>query len=89
MKILWVVWVSQNPCRVEAKKPYSIIFHILLAYNSKIIKNFASIKMVQNMTWHDDNKTQGMLCHSFDGEAWKHFNRKHSSFVIHPCDVDY
>ena len=33
------------------------------------------------MTWHDENKTQGMLGQPYEGEAWKHFDRKHPSFA--------
>jgi len=48
---------------------------------------FASTQITQHMTWHDESKTQGMLCHPSDGEAWKHFNRKHPSFSNNPRNV--
>ena len=39
------------------------------------------------MTWHYENKTQGVLRHPSDGEAWKHFDRKHESFASDPRNV--
>jgi len=48
---------------------------------------FASMQIAQQMTWHDENKTQGVLRHSSDGQAWKHFDRNHPSFASDPRNV--
>ena len=40
------------------------------------------------MSWHYENKRSlGMLCHPFDGEAYKHFDRVHADFAIDPQNV--
>jgi len=45
------------------------------------------MQTTQDMTWHYENKTQGMLRHPFDGEALKHFDRKHQSFASDPGNI--
>ncbi|KAG2389899.1 uncharacterized protein HKW66_Vig0179720 [Vigna angularis] len=39
------------------------------------------------MAWHDGNKSEGVLRLPSEGEAWKHFNRKHPSFANDACNV--
>jgi len=48
---------------------------------------FASMQTAQPMTWHDENNIQGMVRHPSDGQAWKHFDRKHPSFTSDPHNV--
>jgi len=40
------------------------------------------------MRWHYNNRREdGVLCHPSDGEAWKHFDCKHSDFALEPRNV--
>ena len=48
---------------------------------------FAFMQTVPHMTWHHENQSQGKLCHLYDGEAWKHFDRKHPTFTSDPRNV--
>ena len=40
-----------------------------------------------HMSWHHENQSQGKVRHQCDGEAWKHFDRKHPIFVSDPRNV--
>jgi len=53
----------------------------------RLQRMFASMQTTQHMTWHYEKKIEGMLCHPSDGEAWKHFDRKHPSFASDPRNV--
>jgi hypothetical protein len=40
-----------------------------------------SPRTVEHMTWHQSHDAvDGVMMHSFDGEAWKHFNSLHPYF---------
>ncbi|KAL0408439.1 UNVERIFIED_CONTAM: hypothetical protein Sradi_1778300 [Sesamum radiatum] len=40
------------------------------------------------MSWHATHKTEnGVMCHSFDVEAWKHFNETHPDFDLEPRNI--
>ncbi|KAL0403965.1 UNVERIFIED_CONTAM: hypothetical protein Sradi_2037300 [Sesamum radiatum] len=40
------------------------------------------------MSWHATHETEnGVMCHLFDAEAWKHFNETHLDFDFKPCNV--
>jgi len=53
----------------------------------RLQRMFASMETTQHMTWQYENKSQGVLRHPSDGEAWKHFDRKHESFASDPRNV--
>ena len=48
---------------------------------------FASTQTAPYMTWHHENQSQGKLRHPSYGEAWKHFDCKHPTFVFDPRNV--
>jgi hypothetical protein len=49
---------------------------------------FASIHTAKKMTWHYKNQNNtGELRHPVDGEAWKHFDKKHPDFASNPRNV--
>ena len=69
------------------KKPISLKSMFYLPIILKLQRMFASMQTTQHMTWHDEKKIQGMLRHPSDGQAWKHFDRKHPSFASDPRNV--
>jgi len=73
--------------RGKKKKTIPLKFMFYLPIIPRLQRMFASMQTAQHMTWHDDNKIQGMLRHPFDGKACKHFNKKHPSFVSDPRNV--
>jgi len=49
---------------------------------------FASRSSAEHMRWHNENVRQpSVMCHPFDGEAWKHFNSIHPVFASEPRNV--
>ncbi|XP_047165266.1 uncharacterized protein LOC124834592 [Vigna umbellata] len=69
------------------KKPIPLKSMFYLPIIPRLKRMFTSMQTSEHMTWHDGNKTEGFLCHPSDGEASKHFNRKHSSFASEPRNV--
>jgi len=80
MQNFWATTIPYNPSRTKAKKTNSIKV-LYLPIIPRLQRMFASMQKTQHMTWHDENKTQGMLGQPYEGEAWKHFDRKHPSFA--------
>ncbi|XP_047155998.1 uncharacterized protein LOC124827058 [Vigna umbellata] len=63
------------------KKPIPFKYMFYLPIIPRLQRMFASMQTAEHMTWHDGKKNEGMLRHPSNGEAWKHFNRKHPSFA--------
>jgi len=88
MQILWATTIPHDTSKIKAKKliPLKSMFYLPLV--PRLQRMFASMQTTQHMTWHDENKTQGMLRHPSNGETLKHFDRKHPSFAIDPVTFD-
>jgi len=71
----------------KKKKPIVVKSMFYLPIIPRLQRMFASMQIAPHMTWHHENQRQGILCHSSDGEAWKHFDRKHPSFASDPRNV--
>jgi len=69
------------------KKPIPLKSMFYLPIIPRLQRMFASNRTTQHMTWHDENKIEGMLRHPSDGQAWKHVDRKHPSFASDPRNV--
>jgi len=49
---------------------------------------YVSMSSTPHMMWHHENRRElGVLCHPFDGEAWKHFDKIHPEFAAKPRNV--
>jgi len=49
---------------------------------------FASHSSAQHMRWYYENPREpGVLCHPFDGKAWKYFDRTWPDFAFEPHNV--
>jgi len=53
----------------QKKKPIPLKFMYYLPIIPRLQRMFASMQTAQHMTWHDENKIQGMLRHSSDEQA--------------------
>jgi hypothetical protein len=50
---------------------------------SRLQRLFMSSKTVKHMTWHHSYDTMDkVIVHSFNGEAWKHFNNMHPQLLV-------
>ncbi|KAL0298795.1 UNVERIFIED_CONTAM: hypothetical protein Sradi_6539300 [Sesamum radiatum] len=57
-------------------------------YNTKKLRLYSSRATAEHMTWHATHQTEeGSMCHSFDNEAWKHFDLMCPHFAEEPCNV--
>ena len=46
---------------------------------------YASKSSAPYMRWHYENRRpDGIMCHPFDGEAWRHFDVKYPDFIYEP-----
>ncbi|XP_009611817.2 uncharacterized protein [Nicotiana tomentosiformis] len=49
---------------------------------------YASMSFAHHMRWHyKHRRSDGVLCHPSDGEAWKHFDRMSSDFASEPKKI--
>ena len=49
---------------------------------------YVTKNMAQHMTWHSEHpRTEGLMEHPSDGEAWKHFNNTFHEFASEPRNV--
>jgi len=71
----------------EGKKTIPLNSMFCLPIIPRLQRMFALIHTTQQMTWHYENKNQGVLCHPFGGEAYKNFDRKHQSFASYPHNI--
>jgi len=53
----------------RSKKPIVVKFMLYLPIIPRLQRIFASMQTMPHMTWHHENKSQGMLRHPSDGEA--------------------
>jgi hypothetical protein len=66
--------------------PRKTMFYLPIV--SRLQRMFASIHTAKKMTWHYKNQNNtGELRHPVDGEAWKHFDKKHPDFASDPRNV--
>ena len=67
-------------------KPYVKMFYFPLI--PRLQRFYASRSTTEHVRWYYNNmREDGVLCHPSDGEAWKHFDRKHLDFASEPCNV--
>ncbi|KAK2445148.1 hypothetical protein QL285_016112 [Trifolium repens] len=72
---------------VDGKRRVPVKSMFYLPIIPRLQRLFASNKTADQMTWHNTDKTPGVLQHPSDGEAWKHFNRVHPDFAADPRNV--
>jgi len=69
------------------KKPIPVKSMFYLPLIPRLQRLFASMQIAPHMTWHHEKRREGRLCHPSDGEAWKHFDRKHPTYAADPRNV--
>lgn len=66
--------------------PYKVLRYFPLT--PRLHRLFMSTKTSEHMTWHKRSHREGeTISHPCDGEAWKHSDRCHPSFVNEPRNV--
>ena len=51
----------------------------------RLKKLYASNSSAPHMRWnHESRRPPGVMCHPYDGEAWKYFDRTYSYFADEP-----
>ena len=69
-------------------KPKSYVTMFYFPLTPRLQRLYASRNIAEQMRWHYNNRREdGVLRHPLDGEAWKHFDRKHSDFAYEPGNV--
>jgi len=54
----------------------------------RLYRLFMSSRTAEHMTWHQSHSAiDGVMVHSSDGEAWKHFNSVHPHFSVESRNV--
>ncbi|KAK4385537.1 hypothetical protein Sango_2677700 [Sesamum angolense] len=59
-----------------------------LPITPRLQRLYASNTTAEHMSWHATHETEnGVMCHPFDVEAWKHFDDTHPYFATEPRNV--
>ncbi|KAL0298828.1 UNVERIFIED_CONTAM: hypothetical protein Sradi_6542600 [Sesamum radiatum] len=59
---------------------YAVLRYLLLT--PRLQRLYFSRTIAGHMTWHATHQTEeGSMCHPFDDEEWKHFDRMYSDFL--------
>ncbi|XP_049368611.1 uncharacterized protein LOC125833494 [Solanum verrucosum] len=70
----------------EKKLAIKAMYYLLLIPRLKRL--YASNSSAPHMRWHRENRRPpSVMCHPFDGEAWKHFDRTYPDFAAEPRNV--
>ncbi|KAL0427820.1 UNVERIFIED_CONTAM: hypothetical protein Slati_2956800 [Sesamum latifolium] len=74
----------RNPNRKMT--PYAVLRY--LPITPRLQRLYVSKTTAEQMTWHATHQTEeGSMCHPYDVEAWRHFDRTHPNFAVEPCNV--
>ncbi|PKU59948.1 hypothetical protein MA16_Dca028567 [Dendrobium catenatum] len=77
---------SRNQRRLKKDVSYSRLFYLPII--SRFQRLYASMSLAGHMRWHKEKITKSdVLSHSSDAEAWKHFDRVHTSFTAEPRNI--
>ncbi|KAL0389024.1 UNVERIFIED_CONTAM: hypothetical protein Scaly_0259500 [Sesamum calycinum] len=82
--------VKYKPTRERNSNRKKILYFILryLPLTPRLQMMYISKANAEQMTWHANNQTEeGYMCHPFDVEAWKHFDRTYCDFAVELCNV--
>ncbi|KAL0311219.1 UNVERIFIED_CONTAM: hypothetical protein Sangu_2416600 [Sesamum angustifolium] len=75
---------EQDPHR--KKSPYAVLRYLPLTPHLQRL--YSSRVTTEHKTWHTTYQTEeGSMCHPFDAEAWKHFDRMYPNFAEEPHNV--
>ncbi|XP_070054771.1 uncharacterized protein [Nicotiana tomentosiformis] len=74
--------------RVSSGKNVAVKSMHYLSIIPRLKRLYTSMSSAHHMRWHYENRRSlGVMCHSSDGEAWKHFDRTYPDYASEPRNV--
>ncbi|KAK4397874.1 hypothetical protein Sango_1262900 [Sesamum angolense] len=68
------------------KTPYAVLRYLLITPRPQRL--YASQATAEQMTWHANHQTEERsICHQFDAEVWRNFDRTYLDFAVEPRNV--